>query len=332
MKLKQLADHLGLAVAGDPDVDITRIAEVHNATSGSLAFVVATRYADALRECKASAVILPEDMTDLAPCSYLISPDPYLSYAQASQIVHADAPPKIGISPSASVSPQADIDPTAEIGECVVVGAGARIGAGCVVGAGSCIEQDVVLGENCRLFANVTVGQGTKIGRDCRIQSGAVIGSEGFGYANKAGAWVRINQIGGVVIGDNVEIGANTTIDRGAIGDTVIGDGVILDNQIQIAHNVQIGEFTAIAGCVGIAGSTVIGSRCRIGGKTAIVGHIEIADNVVLTATSFVSRSIKEAGVYSSGMPLQKNRDWRKTFARLSRLDELFRKHKGAAD
>ena len=188
------------------------------------------------------------------------------------------------------------------------------------------IGEGSSIGHATRLFSNVTVTAGCVIGCNCRMQPGAVIGSEGFGYAPSATGWVRINQIGRVIIGDGVEIGANTTIDRGAIEDTVIGDGVILDNQIQVAHNVRIGDQTAIAGCVGIAGSTSIGKRCRIGGKSEIVGHLNIADNVTITAASFITQSIDEPGVFSSGMPQQENAVWRRNAARLSRLDELFKR------
>ena len=323
MKLKQLADSLELSLKGDPDTPINCIADIRSAGEGALSFVVGARYRDDLLACKASAVIVPEALADEAPCACLVSSNPYLSYAQASHILYPAEQPSAGQRTGASVADNADVHPSVEIGSHAVVAAGAVIGENCIVGAGTFIGESVVIGANCRIAPNVTICHGTRIGRDCRIHPGAVIGSDGFGFAPGADGWLHIRQIGSVIIGDRVDVGANTTIDRGAIGDTVIADGVILDNQIQIAHNVQIGENTAIAGCVGIAGSAVIGKRCRIGGKTAIVGHITIADNVTLTATSFVSRSIAEPGVYSSGMPLQKNSDWRRTFVRLSRLDEI---------
>jgi len=326
VNLEQLADSLQLTFRGSPDTEIRRLDDIHTASEGSLAFVVSARYREALQKCKASAVIANEELSQFAPCPCLVSPDPYLTYAQASRLLHPDKQASDKISDSANVASTALIGPGSEIGANATIAAGANIGASCVIGAGCYIGENVQIGEGSRLFPNVTILDGSRLGRECRVQSGVVIGSEGFGYAwsGEPKAWERINQIGGVVIGDKVEIGANTTIDRGALGDTRIADGVILDNQIQVAHNVSIGTGTAIAGCVGIAGSTRIGSYCRIGGQTGIVGHIEIADQVTITATSFVSRSITESGVYSSGMPLQKNSDWHKTFARLSKLDQLF--------
>lgn len=325
MKLKQLADSLGLVLKGDPDTRIDKLADIRTAGEGALSFVVGPRYRNDLLACKASAVIVPQEMADDAPCTCIVSPNPYLSYAQASQILHPFEPAIPGRSAGAHVASDADLHASVEIGANAVVASGASLAANCVVGAGSFIGESVSIGANCRIGPNVTICHGSRIGQNCRFQPGAVIGSDGFGFAPGPDGWVHIRQIGCVVIGNGVDVGANTTIDRGAIGDTVIGDGVILDNQIQIAHNVRIGEYTAIAGCVGIAGSTVIGKQCRIGGKTAIVGHITIADNVTLTATSFVSRSITEPGSYSSGMPLQKSSDWRRTFVRLTRLDELLK-------
>ncbi len=323
MKLKQLADSLGLGLRGDPDTQINRLADIQSADEGSLSFVVGARLRNDLLSCRASAVIVPEDLADDAPCACLVSSNPYLSYAQASHILYPYKPLVSGPAVGACVAADADVQPCAEIGPNAVITSGSTIGQNCVIGAGTYIGESVTIGANCRIGPNVTICHGTSIGSDCRVHPGAVIGADGFGFAPGPDGWVHIRQIGRVLIGDRVDVGANTTIDRGAIGDTVIGNDVILDNQIQVAHNVHIGDYTAIAGCVGIAGSTVIGRHCRIGGKTAIVGHITIADNVTLTATSFVSRSITEPGTYSSGMPLQKNSDWRRTFVRLSRLDEI---------
>ncbi len=329
MNLEQLANSLNLQWSGDAAAEITHLADINStatqATPGSLSFVTGKRYADALKASRATAVIVPEGLADLAPGNHLISANPYLSYAEASQILYPQPQPS-GLHVSAVIADSASVHSTASVGANVVIEADASIGAGCIIGAGCVIGEGSSIGAGTRLFSNVTVTEGCIIGRDCRMQPGAVIGSEGFGYAPSATAWVRINQVGRVVIGDGVEIGANTTIDRGAIEDTVIGDGVILDNQIQVAHNVKIGEQTAIAGCVGIAGSTTIGKACRIGGKSAIVGHLNIADNVTITAASFVTQSIDEPGVFSSGMPQQKNAEWRRNAARLSRLDELFKR------
>lgn len=341
MKLEQLATSLQLKFSGEADAEVTHLADIHataadssagevesassGTVSGALSFVTGKRYADALRASRATAVIVPEPMAELAPGNYLVSENPYLSYAEASQLLYPQIA-SAGVHTSAVVAASATIDRSASIGANAVIEAGATIGADCVIGASCVIGEGSSIGRGSCLFSNVTVTAGCVIGSDCRMQPGAVIGSEGFGYAPSPAGWVRINQVGRVVIGDRVEIGANTTIDRGAIEDTVIEDGVILDNQIQVAHNVRIGKHTAIAGCVGIAGSTRIGERCRIGGKSAIVGHLNIADNVTITAASFVTRSINEPGVFSSGMPQQESAVWRRNVARLSRLDELFKR------
>lgn len=329
MKLEQLAKSLKLQWSGDAAVEITHLADINatraNPAEGSLSFVTGKRYADALKASRASAIIVPEAMADIAPGNHLISTNPYLSYAEASQLLYPQSV-ATGVHVSAMVADSARVHESASVGANAVIEAGALIAADCVIGAGCVIGEGSNIGRGTRLFSNVTVTAGCVVGCDCRMQPGAVIGSEGFGYAPSATGWVRINQVGRVVIGDRVEIGANTTIDRGAIEDTVIGDGVILDNQIQVAHNVRIGNQTAIAGCVGIAGSTTIGNGCRIGGKSAIVGHLNIADNVTITAASFVTQSIDEPGVFSSGMPQQKNAAWRRNVARLSRLDELFKR------
>ncbi len=325
MKLQALADALQLKLTGDPDHSISCLRPVDSATADALSFVVGKAYAEQLQQTKAGAVILPEALASFAPGNYLVSDNPYLSYARASQLLYPDSGQATGIHPTAVVSDSAIISPSASIGANVVIEDEASVGADSVIGAGCFVGAKAVIGERSRLFANVTIYHDCTVGNDCRFQSGVVVGSDGFGYAPGPGGWERINQVGIVAIGDRVEIGANTTIDRGAMENTVIEDGVILDNQIQVAHNVRIGSNTAIAGCVGIAGSTQIGKNCRIGGKTAIVGHIQISDNVTLTATSFVSRSIREPGVYSSGMPLQRDKLWRRTFARLNQLDDLAR-------
>lgn len=323
MQLQTLANSLNLVLQGNPDLNIDSLAPVSRATADQLTFVVSPKYVDALRSTSAGAVILPEALVSEAPCSVLLSTNPYLSYSQATQLLYPDAAWQAGISASATVAPNAAISPSAYIGPQVVVesdavvSAGAYIGPGCIVGAGA------VIGEGSYLHANVTVYHECQLGRNCRLQAGVVIGADGFGYAPSESGWSRIKQVGRVIIGDRVEIGANTTIDRGALDDTIICDGVILDNLIQVAHNVRIGKNTAIAACVGIAGSTTIGENCTIGGMSAIVGHLNIPDNVHLTATSFVTRSIEKRGSYSSGMPLQPTKQWRRTYARLSRLEDL---------
>ncbi|MCL4154652.1 UNVERIFIED_CONTAM: hypothetical protein GTU68_016807, partial [Idotea baltica] len=292
---------------GDPAFEVQQLAPIATATSADLSFVVSARYKDQLAASRAGAVILPESIAKHAPGNFLVSANPYASYARASWLLTPESRPKAGVHELASVDPSAVISPTASIGQ------------HCVISA------DVSIGAHTRLFPRVTVYHDCVIGDDCRVQSGAVLGAEGFGFAFDQ-TWQPIHQTGRVVIGNKVHVGANTTIDRGAIDDTVICDGVILDNQIQIAHNVQIGENTAIAGCVGIAGSTRIGANCQIGGASNIVGHINIVDGVVLNATSFVSQSIDKPGRYSSGMPLQTSGDWKRTFVILSKLNDLLKR------
>lgn len=326
MILQELADALGLEATGDLDCELLAIASIESAMPSDLSFVVSGRYADALKASQAGAVIIPAALQDIAPGNYLISENPYAAYAQASWILTPAVIHDPGVHHSAVVDPSSSISPTASIGPGTVVGADTLIGEHVVVGAHCVIGNGVSLGARTYLFPGVTLYDRTHIGTDCRCQSGAVIGSEGFGYARTVSGWSQIHQTGGVRIGNRVHVGANTTIDCGAINPTVIADGVIMDNQIQIAHNVEIGENTAIAGCVGVAGSTKIGANCQIGGACNIVGHLVIADGVIINAASLVARSIAEPGRYGSGTPLQADRIWRRSFVNLSKLDDLFRR------
>jgi UDP-3-O-[3-hydroxymyristoyl] glucosamine N-acyltransferase len=326
LKLGDLATALGLPLHGDPSHQVVRFAPINSAQKNELAFVVGKKFIQQLRASKAGAVILPPQLLEEAPGHALVSDNPYDSYAAASWLLTPDNVGPPGVAPNASIAASATIAPSAKINANVVIGEGVAIAEGVIVGANCVLGDNVVVGKDSRLFANVTVYHGCEIGQECRIQSGAVIGAEGFGYARHADGWRAIHQTGIVQVGDRVHIGANTTIDRGAIDATVIGDGVILDNQIQIAHNVSIGRNTAIAGCVGIAGSTTIGENCQIGGACNIVGHLSITDNVILSAASLVTRSIHEEGRYSSGMPLQTSSSWRRTFVSLGKLDELMKR------
>ena len=271
-------------------------------------------------------MIVPPALADGTDVDRLIVDEPYAAYAEASWLFAPEPPVRGGIDPSARIDPAARVHERAGVAAGAVIAAGSEIGAGALVGEYCVIGPDCRIGERTRLFPRVILGEGVTLGEDCRVQSGAVIGSEGFGYAPTKAGWRAIRQTGGVRIGARVHVGANTTIDRGALEPTVIEDGVILDNQIQIAHNVRIGENTAIAGCTGVAGSTRIGRACRIGGACNIVGHLEIADGVVLNAASLVTRSITEPGRYGSGGPLQAEAQWRRTFAALGRLDGLLRR------
>jgi len=326
MLIAQLGKALDLAVHGNTEHEVTHLAPIETATSEALSFVVGKRYAKALQSSRAGAVIVPPDLLALAPGNALVSDNPYASYAQASWLLQPPEEPVPGIHPSAVVHADATVSSSASIGAHAVIGADSHIADFASVASHCVIGRQVQIGKACHLFPRVTVYDKVTMGQQCRIQSGAVIGAEGFGYAWQGDRWSQIQQLGGVRLGERVHVGANTTIDCGAIEPTVIGAGVILDNQIQIAHNVVVGENTAIAGCVGIAGSTRIGRHCQIGGASNIVGHLSIADYVIINAASLVTRSITEKGRYGSGTPLQSQGEWRRNFVNLGKLDTLFRR------
>ncbi|MEH6617292.1 MAG: UDP-3-O-(3-hydroxymyristoyl)glucosamine N-acyltransferase, partial [Porticoccus sp.] len=283
-------------------------------------------YRQYLAETVAGAVILDVDSASEYPGNRLVMDNPYLGYALASAMFDTSPVPQLGIHPSAvaasstRIGDNVAVGPNAVLGENVVIGAGSRIGAGVVIGDGS------VIGDNCRISANVSIYHGVTIGDQVTIHSGAVIGADGFGFAHSQGRWVKIYQLGGVVIGSRVEIGACTTIDRGALDDTVIEDGVILDNHVQIAHNVHVGENTAMAGCSGISGSTVVGKNCIFAGQSGVVGHVTLCDGVHLTGGTIVTKSLTEPGSYSSGTAFSKSDDWRKNAVRFNQLDDLVRR------
>ncbi|MCK4743591.1 MAG: UDP-3-O-(3-hydroxymyristoyl)glucosamine N-acyltransferase [Sulfuriflexus sp.] len=325
--LAELAEHVGGKVEGDEACVIDNVASLISAEHSQISFYASGKHNQALVDTNAGAVILSTQHVDLSPTNSIVVENPQLAFALIAEKLNL--PEKLsGIHKDASVDPTASIDPSAYVGAQSVVAAGAEIKSGVMIGASCTIGKDCVVGENSLLHANVTLNDKTIIGNDALIHSGAVIGSDGFGFANDQGRWVRIPQLGKVVIGDDVEVGANTTIDRGALDDTVIGNGVKLDNQIQIAHNVIIGDHTAIAGCVGIAGSTVIGRYCTIAGGVGITGQLEIADNVHITATSLVTQSISQSGAYSSGTPLQENAKWQRNFVRFRQLDDMAKRLK----
>jgi UDP-3-O-[3-hydroxymyristoyl] glucosamine N-acyltransferase len=269
-------------------------------------------------------VVLDAASADDCPVPALIAKNPYLVYARIAGLLHPAPSMPPGIHASAVVDPTAQVDATAHLGAHVVVGAGSKVGARAVIGPGCVLGTGVSIGADTRLMANVTVCDDSSLGERCLINPSAVIGSEGFGFApDPASGWVKVPQVGAVRIGNDVEIGASTTIDRGAIGDTVIEDGVKLDNQIQIAHNVRIGAHTAMAAFVGVSGSTSIGSRCMIAGQVGFAGHLTICDNVVVTGKTMVSASIRTPGVYSGSLPLDEARKFRRNAARFGQLDEL---------
>ena len=326
--LAELAQHVNGRVVGDETCVVQTVATLTGAQSGSVSFLTNPAYKDQLNNTKASAVILREQDAGYCNVNAIIVDDPHPAYAKIATLLHPPSLAKNGIHASAIIANSAQVPDSVWIDANVVVGENVILGENVQIAAGSIVEHDVVIGDNSRILSNVTICYGTKIGKDALLHPGVVIGSDGFGQADDKGNWIKIPQLGNVVIGDDVEIGANTTIDRGAIEDTVIGENVKLDNQIQVAHNVQIGAHTVISGCTGLAGSTRIGKHCAIGGAVTIVGHAEIADNVFITANSLVTNSIKHPGVYSSGVPIDTNKNWQKNSIRFKQLDKLAKKIK----
>lgn len=326
--LQQLADHVGGRIVGEANIAITGLNSLAEAAPGEISFFTDGRYKEQLQHTKAGAVILREEFVSEVQTNALVVDKPYLSYARVAELFAPEQQHYPGIHPLAVVADDAVIGAGVSIGPHCVVESGAHIGAASVLGAGSYIGSNSSIGSNCHLYPRVTVYYGVTIGDEVTIHSGTVIGSDGFGFAHDQGEWHKIPQIGGVVIGNKVEIGANTTIDRGALEDTIIGNGVILDNQIQVAHNVKIGDHTAIAGCVGIAGSAKIGRNCGIGGGAGILGHLEITDGVQVTAMSLVTKSISQPGVYSSGTSIEPTQQWHKNYARFRHLDDMAKRLK----
>lgn len=324
--LHQIAEIIGAELRGDKDCIISGIATLRNAGQGDLSFLANRKYRKYLKTTGASAVILSPDVMDECRVNALITNDPYSAYARAADYLHPQEQPVAEIHASAVISKTAVIPKTAFIGANTCIGKQVIIGDRACIGPGCVIEDGVSIGNNSRLVANVTVCKGVSIGMRALIHPGVILGADGFGIANDAGKWLKIPQLGGVRIGNDVELGANTTVDRGALEDTIIEDGVKIDNQVQIGHNTRVGEHTAIAGCCAIAGSVSIGKRCMIGGLCAIAGHIEICDDVIITGMSGVSNSIKVPGMYSSGLEITETRLWRKNNARFKQLDELARK------
>lgn len=321
--LGEIAAKIKAELHGDPDCKINGIAPLDTAASGKISFLSNRRYASQLKNTAASAVILKQDDMDACPVHSLVCEDPYVAYAHVARLLNPPRSAVPGLHPSSIIADNADIDDSVEIGPHVTVESGVRISANSIIDAGCFIGKDTVIGRNTRLYPNVVICAGVTIGRDCILHPGVVIGADGFGIANEEGKWLKIPQIGGVTIGNEVEIGANTSIDRGALGNTVIADGVKIDNQVQIGHNVRIGEDTAIAGCVGIAGSTRVGKRCMIGGAVGISGHIDIADDVVIMAMAGIANSIKESGVYASAIPAMDVRKWRRNVVGFKQLHAL---------
>ncbi|MBX9446633.1 UDP-3-O-(3-hydroxymyristoyl)glucosamine N-acyltransferase [Dickeya chrysanthemi] len=328
IRLDALAQQLDAQLHGDGDIVITAVASMHSAQAGQITFLSDSRYREQLGSTQASAVVLTEADLPFCNIAALVVKNPYLAYARMAQLMDTTPAPAQGIAPSAVIAPDARLGDGVSVGANAVIESGVELGDGAVIGAGCFIGKNARIGAGTRLWANVTIYHNVVLGEKCLIQSGAIIGSDGFGYANDRGNWIKIPQLGTVIIGDRVEIGASTTIDRGALDDTIIGDGVIIDNQCQIAHNVVIGDNTAVAGGVIMAGSLKIGRYCMIGGASVINGHMEICDKVTVTGMGMVMRPITEPGVYSSGIPLQPNKVWRKTAALVMNIDEMSKRLK----
>ncbi|QIT55589.1 UDP-3-O-(3-hydroxymyristoyl)glucosamine N-acyltransferase [Aquisalimonas sp. 2447] len=323
--LGELAEALGAQLVGDPEHQVRRVASLAEAGADAVSFLVDRRYRKHLQQTAAGAVIVTADDADAVTGNALVSENPHLTFARAAQLLYPE-PREPGRDPAAIIAASASVATDATIGPRAVIEDGAVIGHRVVVDAGVVIGAGVRIGDDCVIRAGAVIAADCQLGRNCRIQSGAVIGSDGFGFARDGRRWERVPQVGGVVIGDDVDVGANTTIDRGAIGDTVIGDGVKIDNLVQIAHNVHIGAHTAMAAAVGVSGSTYIGSYCTIAGMVGIAGHLEIADNVHITGLTQVTKSLREPGVYSSGTGVEPNRSWRRNAARFHQLDDMARR------
>jgi UDP-3-O-[3-hydroxymyristoyl] glucosamine N-acyltransferase len=322
----ELARRLDLAVRGDPDIRVSGVATLAKATPASLGFLANPRYRTQLSQTRAGIVVMGAADAEGYPGTALIAADPYVAFARAAALFEHRPPVSAGIHASAAIDATAAVDPGAQVGAFVSIGARSSVEAGAVIGPGCAIGEDCVVGADCELGARVTLVRRVRLGRRVLVHPGAVLGADGFGLAMEAGRWLKVPQLGGVVVGDDCEIGANTTIDRGAIDDTVLEEDVRLDNQIQIGHNVHIGAHTAMAGCSAVAGSARIGRYCLIGGGAGVLGHLELCDRVIVTAMSLVTHSIREPGEYSSGTPLMDNRNWRKSAARFKQLDVLARR------
>ncbi|CAN5798022.1 UDP-3-O-(3-hydroxymyristoyl)glucosamine N-acyltransferase [soil metagenome] len=325
--LREIAEALGGELIGDGDQRIRRIGPLEDATADSIAFLANPRYRSQLATSLAACVIVGPALRDeaVARGGVIVTPDPYLYFARLTQwwALRARPAPAAGVHASAVVDPSAEVAATASIGPLAVIEARAKIGEGAVIGSHCTVGAEGRVGAHSRLAAHVTLGSGCVIGERCIVHSGVVIGADGFGFAPTEGRWEKIEQLGAVRISDDVEIGANTCIDRGALGDTVIEEGVKLDNLIQIAHNVHIGAHTVMAACVGVAGSAHIGRHCLIGGAARIAGHITLADHVQISTCSLVTHSIAKAGHYSGAFPLDDNASWQKNAATLRNLHAL---------
>ena len=321
--LAEIAARLGGRVAGDGGILIRQVGSLERAAHGEIAFLSNLKYRSRLGATKASAVVLAAEAEALTALPRIVCDNPYAYFARLSGMLNPNPPPVPGLHPAAQISPGARIAASARVDAGAVIEEGAAVGERVAVGAGCFLGAGVSVGDDSRLYPSVTIYRDCRIGARAILHAGVVIGADGFGMANEGGQWIKIPQLGSVVIGDDVEIGANTTVDRGALEDTVIEDGVKLDNQIQIGHNCRIGAHTAIAGCSGIAGSTVIGRHCAIGGGAGIVGHLTICDHVTVSAGTVISRSIRQPGTYTGLFPFDHNKAWARNAALVRHLAEL---------
>lgn len=326
--LKELSVIADAQLRGDPDRFIDHVAPLQDAGPGAISFLANKKYSAYLKDTKASAVICNADDAEDCPVDCLITDNPYLAHARVMTLLYPGEPPPPGIHPSSVVDASAEIAASASVGPNCFIGANVSIGENVQIGPGCIVLDRVTIGSDSRLVGMVTLCADTRLGERCLIHPGAVIGSDGFGLANDHGAWVKVPQIGRAILGDDVEVGACTSIDRGAIGDTEIANGVKLDNQVHVAHNVKIGEHTAMAGCSAIAGSTELGAYCTMAGGSALTGHISVADHVHVSGFTAITRSIRKPGIQTSIVPAMEHGAWLKNFARLRQLDEMARRIK----
>ena len=321
--LGAIVERFGGELIGNADTVVMQVAPLSSALSGHISFLSNPKYRRQLQNCQAGAVILGVAERDATDLPRILCDNPYAYFAKVSALLNPRRAEEPGIHSTAIVDETATIPASATIGAYTFIGAGVKIGEHTVIGPSCYLGEDVEVGDDSLFYPQVVVYHGCVIGKRAILHSGGVIGADGFGIAMENGSWIKVPQIGRVIIGDDVEIGANTTVDRGALEDTVIEDGVKLDNQIQVAHNVHIGAHTAMAGCVGIAGSATIGKYCTVGGSGVILGHLEIADRVNISAGTLVTKSIAKAGTYTSAMPFSTHQDWLRNAAHLRHLDKM---------
>lgn len=321
--LSEFVARFGGELLNDSGIEISGVAPIGRAGPGEIAFVSQAKYLRDIESTQAGALILPPEGRDSTQRPRIVTPNPYLYFARISAMLNPVPQPAPGIHPAAVVHAQARVASSATVAAGAVIGEGACVGERSVIGPNSVVGDYATIGDDCFFHANVTVYHHCVLGSRVILHSGCVIGSDGFGLANEEGRWVKIPQAGRAVLGDDVEVGAGTTIDRGALDDTVIEEGVKLDNLIQIAHNVKIGAHTAIAACAGIAGSAKIGRHCMIGGAAMIYGHIEIADGVRISTNTLITKSLTKAGTYTSALPFSEHGEWLKNAVHMRNLDKL---------